>query len=512
LLAHQYVASVRYLLGDAAAAAAEGAGLLPTDQPLNGYLAIGAAETPPSLTHPELWDLTAEKVAVAVVADPSRLAAFVPCVTAGPFDDACYDDLAADFGRMLFRRPATSEDRAWVTGIAKKAREWASGDFMTGIAYALRAMLQAPSFLYLAEIGEPDADVVSPDGPRRKLGPHELASRLSFFLVDATPDEELLDAADAKKLDEAGLRAQAERLVAKPEAKSAVHRRFREFLYLAEALSAQKSPETYPDFDDNVRAAMVEEAERLLEDLFFVRDADARELFTADYTFVNDALAKIYGVSAPPAGAWKKVSWPAEQARAGFLASGAFLARASHAVTTSPTRRGVFIKDRVLCETVPPPDPDVNPSLPQPKPGEPPKTTKELVQAHQKEQRCKDCHAKFDPFGFAYEHFDAIGRYRTTDAGEPVDSTGEIEGFGKFASPRDVANILLADEKKRLSHCLMLHYFRGSLGHLETKGEEPALEKLHAAFEGASFSLKELLVETTVNPAFLYVAEQGSMP
>jgi hypothetical protein len=379
---------------------------------------------------------------------------------------------------------------------------------MTGIEYALRGILQQPSFLYLVEVGEP----VSGATPRRQLNAHELATRMAFFLTDTTPDEELLDAADAGALGTPdAVRAQAERLLAQPAAQQAVLARFNEFLYIDGVLSAQKSTDEvlgYPEFDDNVRAAMVEEANRLLEDIIWTRDADAREIFTADYTYVNATLAPTYGFNAVFDGdEWKKVFWPEEEQRAGYLSMGAFLARASHSVTTSPTRRGVFIKDRVLCEPVPPPDPDVNPVLPQPEPGEDPKTSKELAEAHLNEQRCKDCHSLFDPFGFGFEHFDAIGSYRVLDAGQLVDSTGEIDGFGAFGSPRDIANILLEDQYERVSRCIMLNVFRGSLGHLETQGEEPALQELHTAFAEAGFSLQQLLIETTVNPAFTFVAE-----
>lgn len=505
MLSHQYLNSVRYLLGDAPADAVIAADLLPTDVQVQGYLAIGAAETPPGLNYPELWDLSADIVAKTVVANPAGLAKWVPCVQSGPQDDACYDTFADSFGRMAFRRPISPEEKTWITGLAKQARTWGDGDFMTGIEYSLRGILQSPNFLYLVEVGDTDANAVT---PRRKLNQHELASRMAFFLTDTTPDEELLNAADASGLASAdALRTHAERLIQLPSAKLAVQLRFNEILYVDRVMSAQKSTDFYPQFDDNVRVAMVEEVNRFLDDIMWTRNADVREIYTADYTFVNASLAPIYGFAAPLGSEWKKAVWKPEEERAGFLSMGAYLARASHSVTTSPTRRGTFIKDRVLCEAVPPPDPDVNPLLPQPEPGDPPKTTKELVEAHMKEDRCRACHAQFDPFGFALEHFDAIGGYRTEDAGYPVDSTGHIDGFGDFASPRDMADLMMSDEAARMSHCIMLNVFRSSIGHIETEGEDVALDELHAAFEKAGFTLQGLMIETTLNPAFLYIAE-----
>jgi hypothetical protein len=506
MLTHQYVNSVRYLLGDAPADELVAADLLPADVQVNGYLAIGAAETPPGLSYPELWDLSAAIVASQVVMDPSGLAQWVPCVTSAQ-NAACYDTFAEEFGRMAFRRPVTPEEKTWITGLANQAQAWGDGDFMTGIEYALRGILQTPSFLYMVEVGETESGAVT---PRRKLTQHELATRMAFFLTDTTPDDALLDAADAGALADAdAIRAEAERLIQMPAAKIAVRLRFDEILYIQGVMSAQKSPDFYPNFSDAVRSAMVEEAHRFLDDIIWTRDADVREIYTADYTFVNATLAPSYGATAAVGGDWSKVIWdPAKHGpRSGYLTMGAFLARASHAVTTSPTRRGTFIKDRILCEAVPPPDPDVTPLLPQPAPNETPKTTKELVEAHMKEDRCRSCHGMFDPFGFGLENFDAVGSYRTTDAGEPVDASGEIPEFGAFASPREIADLLLADEQARVSHCILLNLFRSSIGHIETDGEKPALDELHTGFAGASFSLQQLMVETTVNPAFTYIAE-----
>jgi len=157
---------------------------------------------------------------------------------------------------------------------------------------------------------------------------------------------------------------------------------------------------------------------------------------------------------------------------------------------------------------VPPPDPDVSTVLPQPEPDDEPKTTKQLVEAHMEEERCRVCHGLFDPYGFAFEHFDAVGVYRKKDNGLTIDSSGEIASFGSFSSPRDIADLLISDELNRTSYCIMLHLLRGSLGHVETDGEEPSLDKVHTAFINSDFSLQSLLEEMTVSDAFLYVAEE----
>lgn len=510
LLGVQYSNTVAYLFGTAAADAVIASDLLPTDNPVSGYAAIGAAQTPPGLSFPEFYDLASEVVAEAVVADvqsngaSSHLAGFLPCVgESSPDPSSCYADLAQDFAPILFRRPITQDDVNWITDIADQALTWGNGNFYTGLEYALRAMLQAPSFLYLPEVGEPDAD----EPAFHRLTGYELASRMAFFLTDTTPDLELLEAAQSGQLDtDAGVTTQATRLLASPAARLTVRRRFREFLYLDGVMTAQKEASVYPELDDTVRLAMIEEVERLLDDVVWDRKADVRELYTADYNFVNADLAPIYGVSAPPAGTWEKVTLPAEHARAGFLSSAAFMTRASHAVLTSPTKRGVFIKDRVLCEEVPPPDEGVVTVLPDPKDG---LTTKELVELHMEEESCATCHQLFDPYGFALEHFDGIGRYRTTDNGEPVDSSAEIwhDGeFDAFDSARSLADLLTEDGDIRMAYCVMLNVFRSGVGHIETDGEIAAFDQLHGLFDEGGYRLDQLLVEMTVNPAFRYVA------
>ena len=510
LLGVQYSNSIAYLFGVTAADAVIASDLLPTDNPVSGYAAIGAAETPPGLSFPEFYDLAAHVVAEATVADveangaSSHFAGFLPCVgEASPDPSSCYADLAQDFAPILFRRPITQDDVNWITDIADQAYDWSNGNFYIGLEYALRGMLQAPSFLYLPEVGEQDAT----EPTFYRLTGYEMASRMAFFLTDTTPDLELLDAAQSGALDtDGGITTQATRLLASPAARLTVQRRFREFLYLDGVMTAQKEATVYPELDDTVRQAMIEEIERLVDDVVWERNADIRELYTADYAIVNEDLAPIYGVSAPAAGTWEKVTLPAEHARAGFLSSAAFMTRASHAVLTSPTKRGVFIKDRVLCEEVPPPDPGVVTVLPDPQDG---LTTKELVELHMNEPSCASCHQLFDPYGFALEHFDGIGRYRTTDNGQPIDPSAEIWYDGEydtFDSPRSLADLLTADGDRRMAYCVMLNVFRGGIGHVETDGEIAAFDELHQVFDDGGYRLDQLLVEMTVNPAFRYVA------
>ncbi|MCA9622900.1 MAG: DUF1592 domain-containing protein [Myxococcales bacterium] len=504
LLAPQYLSTVRYFFGPAAADAVLAAELLPTDNPVSGYSAVGNASTPPGLSFPEFYELAAAEVADAAVADvqqngsASVLASFLPCVGEATPSPTCYAQFAQQLAPMLFRRPITQEDVNWITGIAGDGLAYGNGNFYTGLRYAILGVLQTPSFLYITEVGTPD-----PENPGfNKLDAFELASRLSFFLTDTGPDVTLYEAArDGALESDAEIQSQASRLLATPAARDTLRRRFTEFLYLDGAMTAQKDPTIYPELDDELRQAMVEEVTRLLEDIVWTQGADARGIYTSSYTFVNATLADLYGMDPVSGGGWEKQTLPAD--RAGFLSSGAFLTRASHAVRTSPTRRGTFIKDRVLCEPVPPPGPGVSTVLPDP--GNTPKTTKQLVEQHMSDPSCRTCHAQFDPFGFALEHFDAIGRYRDKEEGLELDTTADVWAFGAFDSPRTLAELLLSDEQARVSFCLMRNILRGSLGHIETPGEEAALRDLHDLFDASGFDLKQLLSDMTLSQAFRYV-------
>ena len=504
LLAPQYLNTVRYFFGSSAADAVLTSELLPNDNPVSGYLAVGNAQTPPGLNFPEFYELAAAEVADATVADvqqngsSSALATFLPCVGESAPTASCYADFAQRFAPMLFRRPVTQDDVNWITAVANDGFTHGGGDFYSGLRYAILGVLQTPSFLYITEAGTPD-----PDNPGfNKLDSYELASRLAFFLTDTAPDVTLYEAARDGELEtDADIQTQAGRLLATPAARDTLRRRFTEFLYLDGARAAQKDMMVYPELNDELREAMVEEITRLLDDIVWTEQADARDLYTADYTFVNSALADLYEMGTVSGDEWVKRDLPA--GRAGFLSSGAFLTRASHAVRTSPTRRGTFIKDRLLCEPVPPPEPGVATVLPDP--GEEPKTTKELVEQHMEDQACKTCHGQFDPFGFALEHYDAIGAYRETEDGLEIDSTAEIWEFGSFDSPRTLADRLLEDEKQRVSFCMMRNILRSSLGHIETRGEEAAIVDLHELFDASGFNLKDLLSEMTVSEAFRYV-------
>jgi len=493
LLAFQYVGSVRHLLGESAAQAASP----PNDFPVDGFDAIGAATVALPISGSETYEQSALAIAEATLIDPSRLAAFAPCVESAP-EASCYGVVAKDFARMAWRRSLSTDEVATLTSIATAGQDW-GGNFETGLKYELMAILQSPHFLYLVEVGEP-----TEDGSRLQLTGYELATRMSFFLTGRTPDAELLDAAGGDALtEEDDIRAQARRLLDGSDAEDALDQFYSEVLFLRDIQTLAKDADEYPLFSPELGDAMKEETLRLIRDVVWERDGDARDIFGADYTFINADLAPLYGVDGPSGGGFEKVTLPASQKRAGFLTQAAFLARFAHPVKTSPTRRGKFILNNVLCEVVPPPPPDVIVELPADT-GEP-QTMKQRLEQHYENPACSGCHYDMDNIGFALENFDALGQFRTKEEGLPIDTTSNVSHLGDFSSARELADLLYEDE--RTAACFVKNFVRSSMGHLDTSGEAPAIEALSKSFVESGYSLQDLMVELTVSPAFRLVSD-----
>jgi len=488
--------SMEYLLG------AEAALLVPepdnTPQ-LRGFESIAAAELSYSSSEVDGWESAATRIADAALDDLSGLARFAPCVNSAP-TAACYEDVAARFGRVAWRRSLDDAEKARLVAIANAAQAWGEGDFDTGLRYELMAILQSPNFLYQVEVGEPHPtrELV------RVLTQQELASRMSLFLLHRTPDLELLDAADRGELEsDEQIRAAARAMLTQPEARRALDRFYGELFAIDSLGNVNRTAALFPEWGAELARSMQEETLRFIGDIVFDRDADARELFTSQSTFVDARLADFYGVVAPSAG-WSEVTLPESQGRLGILGKPAFLARYAQPSFTSPTRRGRFVWEKFLCDQIPDPPPGVDITVPPEEEGKP-QTMREKLEIHMEEPSCASCHQKVDPIGLAMEHFDAIGKYRADDRGLPLDTAGEYSDFGSFAGAADLGLILAEDE--RATTCFVKNFVRGSMGHLETRGEKEEIEALAERFAADGYSLRGLMVELVTSPAFRTVGE-----
>jgi hypothetical protein len=496
MLTHEFSRSVELLLGPEAALAA----VPPADVPDQGWDAVGNTVRSIDSASVELFEATATAIADAVVANKSTLAGHVPCVVDSP-DAACFETLARDLGHLAYRRPLTDDEVASLTAIGNEGAAWEEGTgFDSGLKYELMAMLQAPSFIYISEVGEEDES-----GFRRLTG-GEMASRMSFFLLGHTPDLALLTAGENGELEtEEQIRAAADAMIASDEARVAVFSFWDELhrlRYVAQT-AEQKDPEVYPLLTPALAEAMRQESLLVLHDIVWQNDGDWRDLFTAGFTYVNDDLAALYGMPAPGVGGnFIKVDWPAEQGRAGILSQSAFLTVHSHHIMNSPSKRGKYVQQALLCNPIPPPPEDVEAVLPEPVEGQ---TLREALIQHKEDPACASCHTPMDEVGFAFEFFDAVGQYRTLDNGSPIVASGEIEGVGTWADAVELGEVLKNDP--RTTQCLINNLLRGELGQIETPGIEPEIENLLVDFEENGFSMKSLMVEMTASPIFRYVDE-----
>lgn len=500
LLTHQYDNAVRDLLGDKAAAA----GSPPPDSSVNGFDAIGAGELALSESALVAYESSAREIGATARADTPRWSAVTACDPTDAAASSCFPAFVKRFGRLAWRRPLADDEVTRYVAIAKAATQ-AFKDDDSGYEYVIGAILQSPSFLYLVELGEldpggkPDAKV-----PERRLTAYETAARLSFFLNDTTPDGALLDAAGAGKLATSeGVRVAAKALLEKPAARAALGTFYSEVLKLRDLAEINKDKTTFPDYSRALGAAMQQETLLLIDDLVWKRNTDIRELFDVNYTFVNGELAKHYGL-APPASpeVFEKRTWDGSSRRAGLLAQGSFLTRFAHFSATSPTLRGKFVIESLLCNNIPPPPPGVNTTLPDANPGVP-TTMRQRLEKHRKDPTCSSCHARMDGIGLALENFDGTGAFRTMENGLPIDTVSTSPELGDFATPAALGKRLRAEPD--VARCIVRNLFRSSMGHYETEGENSALVDLEKSFDHASYRVKDLLVEIVISPAFLKV-------
>ncbi len=493
LVAAEYLATLEQVLG--AEAAAQGAP--PVDTALNGLDAIGASALAVSDASVRQYEASARAVAQAAAANGGLRARFgVECANRGTDDARCLGEVIARVGRLLFRRTLSAEEQAaYVTLGQSGARAYE--DLDRGAALALSALLQSPSFLYRVEVGAPEASA-----RHARLTPLELASRMAFFLTGAAPDEALLDAAERGELvTDAQVRAQASRLVELPRARTALSTFYAEVLRLRELPSLAKDPREFPTFDANLATSMREETLRLIEDVVWTRDADFREIFDAGHTFADARLLAHYGLDARPSRGFQRIELPPATRRGGIFGHAGLLSVLAHAVTTSPTLRGKFVREVLLCQPVPAPPPGVNTTLP-PDSGGPARTMRERLAAHASRADCRACHAFMDPIGLGLENFDAVGAFRDHDRGATIDAKSDLDGR-PFEGARELGQALR--DREEVTRCAVKALYRQAVGRLELPGEARALQTLTEKFVALDHRLKPLLVELVLSDGFRLV-------
>jgi hypothetical protein len=501
---NQYNNTVRDLLGDESRPASK----FPTEDFVHGFTnqAEGQAMSP---LLSEAYNRAAEKLARNSFrgGDGSRL---VPCKPAGPVDASCRERFVRSFGLRAFRRPLTSDEAARYGKLfAMEAAR--SNDFLKGAQVVVEAMLQSPNFLFHLEPAT---------GQTQRQ--YAVANRLSYFLWDTMPDQSLLQAAGAGQLStKAQIRTQIERLLSGPQAKSSMEEFLAQWLRYDRLRSAFREVRLYPEFSSELVSSMFEETRRLFDHLVW-GDRNFLEFFTADYAFLSAGLAQLYGLPAPPE-PFAKVTFPPDSPRAGVLGQATFLSVTGKPADSSPTERGLFVREHFLCQIVPPPPPGVNTTLP-PLTDEKPLNNRQRLQVHLANPTCSGCHRLIDPIGFGFEKFDAIGRFRDkqviriyptfdemknktktrpTEHKLDIDASAFIQGMpnSQFTSPKEAGRILASDPGCR--KCIVKMLFRYAVGRPEKEADQASIEAALEEFRSSQFRFKNLIIAIATSEPFL---------
>jgi hypothetical protein len=364
------------------------------------------------LPHIQTFAITGPFHAAGPGDTPSRRRIFI-CRSA---DNSCAKQIVSTLARRAYRQPVTETDLKTLMSFYDSGRK--DGGFEAGVEEALQRILASPKFVFRVERDPAGLPAV------HRITDIELASRLSFFLWSSIPDDELLNVAGKGLLQNPTvLETQVRRMLADPKAEALVDNFAGQWLHLRNVPNVLPNSDLFPDFDDNLRQSMRRETELFFESIIH-EDHGVLDLLTADYTFVNERLARHYGIPDIYGSRFRRVAI-ADDARKGLLGQASILAVTSHAERTSPVVRGKFILENILGTPVPPPPPDV-PVLKETAAGEKPKTMREQMAEHRANPACATCHKVMDPIGFALENFDAVGAWRTREAGGAIDASGEL--------------------------------------------------------------------------------------
>lgn len=468
------------------------------DVAIEGLFSVGASAV--SLSPRGVESLAAASYAIAEQAmEPTEhRAALFSCEPTETVDDACATDTLRTLGLRLWRRPLTDVEVEVAVGIASASAE-VTGDFYDGMEYAVASLLQSPNFIFRAEVGEPDPH----DPDLHRFTGYEMASRLSFFLWNGAPDDELLAAAEAGELDTVeGLRAHAERMIDDPRTRRGIRNYFSEQLELHRLHGLSKDPTLFEQYNALLGPDAAEETLLMLERVVFDADSDFRDVMTTRETFVNRRLAAIYDIPAPVSEGFGLVELPRGSGRAGLLGQASFANLHSHAVSSSATLRGMAVREILLCSVVPPPPSDVDVSIPSPS-GET-LTLRDRVAEHLENESCAGCHLLMDPIGLGLENFDAIGVWRETDNGAEIDVTGDLDGV-EFANPVELGRAIRNHQD--FAPCVVRTLTRYAVGRVEVREELDHLDVLAAHFAAVGYRVRPMLLEIISSPMFRFAGE-----
>lgn len=431
----------------------------------------------------------AEQVSIQAVADLTKL---LPCDPANG-EQACSTQFINTFGRKMYRRALSSDEVTAYQTVYSNARN-GGYDFSTGIQWVVFTFLQAPGFLYRAELDNPG------DGTTRPLTQAELAVRLSYLLWESSPDATLDAAVDANALaTKDQLKAQAQRMLADPKAQ-------RLFDFYAQWLSQDKlqtysrDATVYPNLDPNLPTLLGQEVQQFVNGVVFEGDGKLSTLLAAPYTYVNSPLAKHYGFGAVSGSQWQKAQWSSH--RGGLFMLGGVLGVKDKATRTSIVRRGAMVRTQVMCQVVPAPPPNVPPLGAI----DANQTQADILAQHRSNSACSGCHNMLDPIGETFEKIDAVGRDRTLDEkGNAVSSAGTLTGLstaldGPVADSMDLFTKFTQSDA--VSNCFATQVYRFTVGRQEEPADACSRWMLRQRFRDSGGDIKDYLVGITQTDDF----------
>ena len=480
-------------------------------RPHDWSLAASGSNSAGTTAPPHIMELTivGPLKATGVSESPSRQIVF-SCRPASPATaQACAEQIITRIGTRAYRRPLTQHDRDGLMGFYRKGAAAAAGGenaFEQGIRTALQVMLASPHFVFRFERVPPN---VAP-GHNYNISDVELASRLSFFLWGTIPDEPLMAAATARKLsDPATLNAQVRRMLADPRAEALSTRFAAQWLRLQDLDLVHPDPFWFPDFDQQLADAMRRETELLFADLVR-RNASLFDLLTANYTFVNERLARHYGIPNVAGSEFQRVTY-ADTVRRGLLGHGSILVQTSLANRTSPVLRGKWVMEVLMGMPPPPPPPGV-PDLEETAGSKDGRslTTRERMELHRSNAICKTCHQYMDPIGLALDNYDVTGKWRYRENGAPLDTRGTMYDGRAVTTPMDLTRSLLS-RPVPLARAFTENLMAYAVGRRVEDYDQPAIRAIVREAEADGYRMWSFINAVVKSPAFRSRRAEGTI-
>ncbi len=493
MTAEQYRNTLSYIFGPGISMPTSFAPVTRTD----GLLSVGTSFAGVTAAQMEIYQKTAATAASQVV-DENNRNFLVPCTpkSAEAADDACARQFLGAVGRLVYRRPMPKERLDEYVKEASASAERLK-DFYTGLGTALEGMLLSPRVLMVSERTE-----VDPKTGKQRLDSYSLASRLSFFLWNAAPDDLLLKAAETGEINTTkGLAKQLDRMLASPRLEAGMRAFFDDMFHFEDFNNLAKDSAIYPVFTGVAVQDAREQTLRTVIDQLLVKNADYRDLFTTRETFISPSLAAIYKLPTTPG--WTPYEFPEGSPRMGLLTHISFLAGHSHPGRSSATLRGKALREVLLCQVVPRPPANVDFSaVENPKPGM--RTARDRVSFHLENPVCAGCHKITDPMGLALENFDGAGQYRESEKGAAIDASGSLDGKN-FTDVKGLAQAM--HDHPAVPSCLVKRVYAYGTGSPTTPADRDTLAYFDKKFAADGYRLRDLLRSVVMSSSFTTISE-----